>query len=660
MQSSDRRRATTKSRRARLRDALPLLSLLALAAATNTSLGQSTPVAATPANTVAEVVRRINASPGIRSVAPKWKNVAPSIAVAAQEGVVTLTGKVATDQETAAAGYAALQVTGVRAVANHLQTVDTWFSGDEERHPHTRPIIDANIDAAIRKIVSNPGIHVIPHLYWATAGQSITVCGLAASDADRKAAYNAVLSVTDLGTSTCMNVRPDAFPPELIRELEANAGKSTIPTVTPSPKTGSPGAVAGAGAAGNAAAAAAAGQAPVPAAAGGTAGLVPLCAGLTVVTAVASNGDYESIKTVESMDAKQVRLKYSTESGPPWWSDPRPEARKLVSTHRTVLMQDLATAHRYDQIFVGTQHAPETAPGTTAISTSAAVLHDLKTSGQARFQYCVAADDVPVMGPDNKLGPGNPGGCGNYIGDGLTRVGDKPVYLRVLVDGVSTDLPAIQARGPEGKEEFFFLDDERNPLTLAFRLGIGEMPALSPSFRKACEAARAGGATFTSDGTFSCDLPDGGDRDTLRVVKISTHCNVPAAAADSGGRPGALEESLAKNRSADVYSVYFAFNSDVIREESRPTLQEIAEVLRRHPDWKLRVSGHTDGVGGDAKNLDLSRRRAAAVKAALVDQYSIAAARLSTDGFGKSRPKDTNDTLEGRAHNRRVELTRTD
>jgi outer membrane protein OmpA-like peptidoglycan-associated protein len=70
------------------------------------------------------------------------------------------------------------------------------------------------------------------------------------------------------------------------------------------------------------------------------------------------------------------------------------------------------------------------------------------------------------------------------------------------------------------------------------------------------------------------------------------------------------------------------------------------------------VSGHTDNVGGDPYNLDLSKRRAAAVKQALVTQYHVAPERLLTDGFGASRPVDTNDTLAGRARNRRVELTR--
>ncbi len=77
-----------------------------------------------------------------------------------------------------------------------------------------------------------------------------------------------------------------------------------------------------------------------------------------------------------------------------------------------------------------------------------------------------------------------------------------------------------------------------------------------------------------------------------------------------------------------------------------------------NPDWKLRVDGHTDNIGGDAHNLDLSKRRAASVKSALVERYHISADRLTTNGFGASSPIDRNDTLEGRARNRRVELSR--
>ncbi len=87
-------------------------------------------------------------------------------------------------------------------------------------------------------------------------------------------------------------------------------------------------------------------------------------------------------------------------------------------------------------------------------------------------------------------------------------------------------------------------------------------------------------------------------------------------------------------------------------------LKEIADVMAKNPAWKLSVEGHTDNIGGAASNQDLSARRAAAVRQALVGGHHVAADRLTPAGFGASRPKETNDTLEGRARNRRVELVR--
>ena len=81
-------------------------------------------------------------------------------------------------------------------------------------------------------------------------------------------------------------------------------------------------------------------------------------------------------------------------------------------------------------------------------------------------------------------------------------------------------------------------------------------------------------------------------------------------------------------------------------------------MLRKNPTWSLAVEGHTDSIGGAASNLELSKRRSAAVKQALTERYRIDRNRLQTNGYGygESRPKDTNDTFEGRARNRRVEL----
>lgn len=81
-------------------------------------------------------------------------------------------------------------------------------------------------------------------------------------------------------------------------------------------------------------------------------------------------------------------------------------------------------------------------------------------------------------------------------------------------------------------------------------------------------------------------------------------------------------------------------------------------MLKRPPDWKLKVEGDTDNIAADDYNLKLSQRRAASVKNALVSRYAIDGSRMTSEGFGESRPRSPNDTMTGRARNRRVELVR--
>jgi outer membrane protein OmpA-like peptidoglycan-associated protein len=121
---------------------------------------------------------------------------------------------------------------------------------------------------------------------------------------------------------------------------------------------------------------------------------------------------------------------------------------------------------------------------------------------------------------------------------------------------------------------------------------------------------------------------------------------------------GQIEKELAGEQRIDVYGIYFDVNSDRLRSESDPVLQEIASALDRNPQWQLTIDGHTDSVGSAEANLDLSQRRSEAVRAALVQRYNVTAERLTTRGLGATVPKDTNDTPEGRARNRRVELIR--
>jgi outer membrane protein OmpA-like peptidoglycan-associated protein len=368
---------------------------------------------------------------------------------------------------------------------------------------------------------------------------------------------------------------------------------------------------------------------------------IPLCPGLTIVTAVAQpTGDYESIKTVQSVTDSGIQVKYSSEAMVQELTDNEPHLQQTNVT-RTMRRADLRDATLYMQVF--SPMVPEVIPETTAIGTSAAVLNALKTKGESDFGIVIAnfydktgvnRDEHPNVYDNQELGT-------------LTRVGKAPVMLPVIVNGVPTTLPAIQAAGElvMDKSEFFFLDNPANPLTLKFRIGIGDSVSVS------------------NDGKLAES-----DRDLLQVTKITAPC--VSAPPQNGGGPGGggggaggggssqIERELAESGKADVYSIYFRFNSDVLRPESEPTLKEIADVLKKHSDWKLGVNGHTDGIGSDDYNLDLSKRRAAAVRAALVTRYGIAGARLTTAGYGKTQPKDTNATLEGRAKNRRVELVK--
>jgi len=91
---------------------------------------------------------------------------------------------------------------------------------------------------------------------------------------------------------------------------------------------------------------------------------------------------------------------------------------------------------------------------------------------------------------------------------------------------------------------------------------------------------------------------------------------------------------------------------------SETILSQIAKVLQENPKLELIIEGHTDNVGGAQFNLEVSRKRAEAVKRWLVDKAGISEVRLTTVGYGLSRPIADNSTEEGRAKSRRVELVR--
>ena len=346
---------------------------------------------------------------------------------------------------------------------------------------------------------------------------------------------------------------------------------------------------------------------------------VPLQPGLTIVTALSDReGDYESIKTVEAVTADAVKLAYSADVP---GSGGAGKARK-VTTRRTVRREDLRSAHEYMQIF--NPAAPETFAGTTAVGASTAVLNELKTQGRTTFAF-----QTPGRQPsaDKILAALAGGGAkdakslddigkqldASKAAGTLERVEAAPVPFPMILNGRRTTMPAIHARGTFDKihADFYFLDDPDNPIALKWTTGS------------------ATGA--------------------LQVVQITwpvAHAAPP------------IEQALKDSGRAEVHGIYFDFGSATIKPESEPVLKEIADAMATNRAWTLNVEGYTDNVGGDAANMDLSRRRASAVKEALAARFHVDAARLATAGFGSTHPKEPNDTAEGRARNRRVELVR--
>ncbi|MDH3688815.1 MAG: pentapeptide repeat-containing protein [Gammaproteobacteria bacterium] len=120
-----------------------------------------------------------------------------------------------------------------------------------------------------------------------------------------------------------------------------------------------------------------------------------------------------------------------------------------------------------------------------------------------------------------------------------------------------------------------------------------------------------------------------------------------------------ITQTLAQGKDARVdLTVNFEFDSDKIRDKGHVQVMEIANALKSSAlaNHRVMIEGHTDSVGDDGYNLDLSYRRAIIVMRALSEQYGIDQRRLQVNGFGETKPVVSNDTDPGRALNRRVTL----
>jgi outer membrane protein OmpA-like peptidoglycan-associated protein len=359
---------------------------------------------------------------------------------------------------------------------------------------------------------------------------------------------------------------------------------------------------------------------------------VPLVTGLAVVGSVREPaGDYESVRRVTGIASDRVAFTITADR-----PGKKGEPPEQIQASRTVLMTDLKSARTLKVRISSGIDAEEVYPGTTTSQLSTAGLTEIRASGRTTLTFiddgtgglnaatagilekmmvaagggAVSADSAKSVGA---LAIAQ-GGAGFTASGTMTSVEPGVVPVSILVNNIVVALPARHIRGTltgedgDKKADMYVLDDPANPIVLQFRVG----------------------------------------EDSMTVVRIDW----PDASTTKN-----MEAALAARKPVDIYGIYFAYNSAEIRPQSDSTLDAIAAMMKREPAWKLNVTGHTDNVGGDASNLALSERRSASVKAALVAR-GIVASRLETGGSGASSPKATNATLEGRAQNRRVELSR--
>ncbi len=286
-------------------------------------------------------------------------------------------------------------------------------------------------------------------------------------------------------------------------------------------------------------------------------------------------------------------------AGPTGYSVSYASTRGLVSK-RNILAADRQNSGLY--VIGFGRGMPVTIPGSTTLGLSSATFEQLRNTGQAPL----------ALAYDTKL---------SSIAGVLTVV-NRDTRVPIIVVGRAVDVPALHARGVfrtgsrQGFAEFFFLNNRNNPMMLMSNI------------------------------QFSWENRPR----TAKIVRI--------AAGQSQQK--AMEQTLATRRRLEVYGIHFDFNKASIRPEARSLIADIAKTLELNPTWTLSIEGHTDSIGGASVNQRLSEARARSVMNTLVQRHGINAARLTSRGWGLTKPKATNKTLQGRALNRRVELVRTD
>ncbi len=376
---------------------------------------------------------------------------------------------------------------------------------------------------------------------------------------------------------------------------------------------------------------------------------IPLIASLQIddVGTDRQLGDFESVYRIDSLTSQAIHIHASQQY---------PEGQGFgrlfkgtggqhsnlnkIACGRAVLMKDFANATESDGYFCRPGR-DERHPGTIATFFSKSIFNELKTNGQAQFTF----HDDPLHAVFKSFK------AAMTASDQST--GAQDAAAQDLVTKMMSFAPDAGNTDPVKTPPIPCLLRRENP-DVAFPVVVNDVPTQVPAIKVTCKPDG-------SDSTVQILVLDNPDNPIIlasgsiavgytQVTKISWD----QLQKDESG----LAQSLEKDGRAKVYDLYFDFRSDVLRPESDKVLLEIAQVMKQHLNWNLGVEGNTDNIGNDAYNLDLSQRRAAAVKAALVKSFGIRPDRLVTSGYGATNPIDSNDTIEGRARNRRVELVR--
>lgn len=244
---------------------------------------------------------------------------------------------------------------------------------------------------------------------------------------------------------------------------------------------------------------------------------------------------------------------------------------------------------------------PQTIPRATSLGISSAALLELRNTGRTQLRIIY----------DEKMS----------ALDGELILKQKGIKIPLIIENQIQDVSVIHATGrfgsgkKTGEGEFYFADVKENPLLIQSTIQF--------SWEK--------------------------EPRVERIVRVAAGASMKSA----------MEQSLATVRKYDLYGIHFDFDKANLRPSAKALIKDIATTLKNNPNWTLQINGHTDSIGKADYNLKLSAQRAASVAKAIVKE-GIKADRLTTGGFGSTKPKSDNATLQGRALNRRVELLRTD